>query len=248
MSEAKVVVRNWRDPDPYVGHESAIIWALLGRRSEENDAPHACMEHIGGFVKHTLQGGHHSNCHQHDNQEQFYYVLAGSGEALIGEDRYPVRAGSAAYLPPGLPHQFSADPQDGWVEHLVVSCKVERQGCEPRVVNWREVVPTAGAHGGAVIWHLLESVDETEPSTDQPCLLGFHYLTQQALVRGKASDRHQHDDKEQVYYVLEGHGTMIANDEVHGISEGDTVYLPRGVPHQIINEAYDGWLSYLIVS
>ena len=106
MNEPKVVVRNWRDPDPYVGHESAIIWTLLSGRSEENDAPHACLEHLTGFVKHTLQGGHNSNCHQHENQEQFYYVLAGSGEALIGEQRYPVRTGSAAYLPPGMPHQF----------------------------------------------------------------------------------------------------------------------------------------------
>lgn len=248
MSEPVVVVRNWRDADPQVGHESAIIFSMLQRRSENNPAPHACLEHLSGFVKHALQGGQNSNCHQHDNQEQFYYVLAGSGEALIGDQRYPVRAGSAAYLPPGLPHQFFADPKEGWVEHLVVSCPVQRQGSEPRVVNWREATPAAGAHGAAVIWHLFESVDETEPDTEQPCLLGFHYLARQALARGKASDRHQHDDKEQVYFVTEGYGLMIAGDEVYRLAEGDTVYLPCSVPHQIINVDCDGWLSYLIVS
>lgn len=248
MTEPTVIIRNWRDPDPHVGHESAIIWSMLTRRRNDNPAPHACLEHLTGFVKHALQGGQSSNCHEHENMEQFYYVLAGSGEALIGEQRYPVRRGSVAYLPPGLPHQFFAAPGEGWVEHLVVSCAVDRGDGSPRVVNWREVTPAAGQHGGAVIWPLLEAMSETEPQTDQPCLRGFHYVTRQGLVRGKASDRHQHDDKEQVYYIIEGHGTMLAGDAVYRVCEGDAVYLPQGVPHQIVNEACDGWLAYLIVS
>ena len=248
MSGSSVIVRNWRDPRPYVGHDSAIIWPMLSGREPESCAPDECMEHLVSFVKHTLQGGSSSNLHDHDEAEQFYYVLTGSGEALIGDQRYPLRAGSAAYLPPKLPHQFFASPGDCWVEHLVVTCPVERHGSRPRVVNWWEVTPLAGAHGDAVIWPLLESVDETEPDTEQPCLLGFHYLTRQGLIRGKASDRHQHDDKEQVYYVLEGRGTMVAGDAVYGISEGDAVYLPKGTTHQILNDDYDGWLSYLIVS
>jgi mannose-6-phosphate isomerase-like protein (cupin superfamily) len=248
MAEPAVVVRNWRDSDPHVGHDSAVIWSILRQRNPEDSAPHACLEHLSGLVRHALQGGMNSNCHQHEAAEQFYYVLSGRGEVLIGDQRYPVRAGSAAYLPPGLPHQFFADPEEDWAEHLVVTCPVERGESQPRVVNWREVRPAAGAHGAAVIWHLLESVDETEPDTGHPCLLGFHYLTLQALVRGKAADRHQHDDKEQVYYVLEGRGTMIAGDQVRPVREGDAVYLPRAVPHQILNLDYDGWLSYLIIS
>ena len=248
MSEASVIVRNWRDSSPKAGHDSAIIWSMLRRRSDDSDLPWACLEHLSSFVLHTVQGGMSSNLHQHDAQEQFYYVVSGSGEALIGEVRYPMRAGSIAYLPPSVPHQFFANPQEDRVEHLVVSCPVERQGSAARVVNWREVVPKTGDHGDAVIWHLLESVDESEPETDQPCLLGFHYVTQQALVLGKASDRHQHDDKEQVYYVAEGQGALIAGDDLYSIREGDAVYLPMGVPHQILNQAYDGWLTYLIVS
>lgn len=248
MSEAQVVVRNWRDAQPKAGHDSAIIWSMLGRRSDESGPAWACMEHLNGFVLHTVQGGMSSNLHQHDKQEQFYYVVSGRGEALIGDRRYPVQAGSVAYLPPAVPHQFFAAEGEDRVEHLVVSCPVEREGSEARVVNWRDAIPTAGAHGDAVIWHLLESVDETEPDTDQPCLLGFHYVTQQALVRGKASDRHVHDDKEQVYYVAEGHGLLVAGEDLHPIREGDAVYLPVGVPHQILNPEYDGWLTYLIVS
>ena len=57
-----------------------------------------------------------------------------------------------------------------------------------------------------------------------------------------------HHDKEQVYYILEGNGLVIADGNVHSIGEGDTIYLPRGVKHQIINHDYDGWLTYLVIS
>ena len=59
---------------------------------------------------------------------------------------------------------------------------------------------------------------------------------------------HQHDDKEQVYYILEGNGLVLTDGDVHRIGEGDTIYLPRGIVHQIINDDYDGWLTYLVVS
>ena len=36
--------------------------------------------------------------------------------------------------------------------------------------------PFHHAEDEAAIWPLLESVDEPEPQTEQPCLLGFHYL------------------------------------------------------------------------
>jgi len=248
LSDPQVVVRNWRDSSPKAGHDSAIIWTMLRRASETSEEPWACMEHISGFVLHTVQGGMSSNLHQHDEQEQFYFVVSGRGEAEIGGERYPMRDGAIAYLPPAVPHRFTAAADEDRVEYLVVSCPVEREGSAARVVNWRDVVPTAGGHGDAVIWHLLEAVDETEPDTEQPCLLGFRYVTQQALVLGKASDRHQHDDKEQIYFVAEGHGTLVAGEDMRAIRQGDAVYLPRGVPHQILNQAYDGWLTYLIVS
>lgn len=248
MPSPHVVVRNWRDADPQVGHESALIWSVLESRRTDDPPPHACLEHIRGLTRHAVQGGQHSDLHGHADIEQFYYVLAGDGEVQIGDQRFPLTAGTAAYLPPGLPHQAFASPASEWLEHLVVSCHVSRTGTGPRVVNWRQVRPAAGAHAAAVIWALLESADSTPPDTDQPCLLGFHYLTRQALVRGRTSDRHQHDDKEQVYYVLEGEGTLVAADRVYHLTEGDTVYLPRSVPHQILNEEWPGWLSYLIIS
>lgn len=248
MPEFRALKRNWRDADPHVGHDSAVIWTVFDSRRDDDPAPHACLEHVRNITRHAVQGGMASNLHEHANVEQYYYVLAGRGKVLIGDETFDVRAGSVAYLPPGVPHQLLAASGDDWIEHLVVSCRVEPRRTPARVVNWREVKPSAGAHRAAVIWYLLERLAAEEPATDLPCLLGFHYLTRQALVRGKASDRHQHDDKEQLYYVLEGRGKMTAGDELLHLAEGDVVYLPKSVPHQIFNEDWDGWLAYLIIS
>ncbi|MCL2057533.1 MAG: cupin domain-containing protein [Oscillospiraceae bacterium] len=42
--------------------------------------------------------------HSHDDMEEVYYVISGEGEMVVGEDRYPVRAGDALYVPPGEFH------------------------------------------------------------------------------------------------------------------------------------------------
>jgi quercetin dioxygenase-like cupin family protein len=40
---------------------------------------------------------------------------------------------------------------------------------------------------------------------------------------------------------------MVADGDVHRLSEGDTIYVPPGVTHQLANDEYDGWFSYLVV-
>lgn len=40
-------------------------------------------------------------------QEEVYFVLQGSGEACLGEERRPLTAGQAAYIPPRVFHQLT---------------------------------------------------------------------------------------------------------------------------------------------
>jgi uncharacterized cupin superfamily protein len=50
-----------------------------------------------------------TNRHWHTREEEWVYVLAGSGEVRIGPLRLPVRAGSFVGFPPGpRPHHFLA--------------------------------------------------------------------------------------------------------------------------------------------
>ena len=85
MSRVGIKVRNWRDADPYISHESAVIWAILAQHSDENTDPYACMQQLSGFARHFLQGRKNSDHHWHDGAEQFYYILSGGGDGLLIE-------------------------------------------------------------------------------------------------------------------------------------------------------------------
>jgi len=40
-------------------------------------------------------------------QEEIYLILEGSGEMCLGEERAPIEAGQAVYIPPGVFHQLT---------------------------------------------------------------------------------------------------------------------------------------------
>ncbi len=42
--------------------------------------------------------------HSHDDMEETYYVISGSGIMTVGEDEFEIKAGDALYVPPGKFH------------------------------------------------------------------------------------------------------------------------------------------------
>ena len=40
-------------------------------------------------------------------QEEIYFIVEGEGEMCLGDERRPIRAGQAAYIPPGVFHQLT---------------------------------------------------------------------------------------------------------------------------------------------
>ena len=49
----------------------------------------------------------------------------------------------------------------------------------------------------------------------------------------KNSQRHYHKNTTEVYYILDGNGTMIVDEETVDLSAGVCVYIPPGVRHQV---------------
>ena len=45
---------------------------------------------------------------------------------------------------------------------------------------------------------------------------------------------HYHEKTDVVYYVIEGHGTMVLDGDEIELHEGVVVYVPRGVKHEAI--------------
>ena len=42
--------------------------------------------------------------HQHEQEEEFLFVLTGRGVGVLGDERVPVQAGTTIYIPPGIWH------------------------------------------------------------------------------------------------------------------------------------------------
>jgi mannose-6-phosphate isomerase-like protein (cupin superfamily) len=47
--------------------------------------------------------------HVHEGYDEVYYVLYGTGTITLGEERHPLRPGTVAVIPAGLPHSLMAD-------------------------------------------------------------------------------------------------------------------------------------------
>jgi mannose-6-phosphate isomerase-like protein (cupin superfamily) len=45
---------------------------------------------------------------------------------------------------------------------------------------------------------------------------------------------HYHEKTDEVYYVIDGEGTMVLDDEVIELHRGVVVYVPRGVKHKAV--------------
>jgi len=47
---------------------------------------------------------------------------------------------------------------------------------------------------------------------------------------------HYHEKTDEFYYVIEGQGTMILDDETIELHRGVVVYIPRGIKHKAIGK------------
>lgn len=62
---------------------------------------------------------------------------------------------------------------------------------------------------------------------------------------GCVGPRHMHPDKEQIYYVVQGFGTVFIGKEQARIEPGMVVLVPRGVEHSTTADA-NGELRYMV--
>ena len=242
-TDGMIYIRNWRDVQPKIAHMSAVHWGGLRSRNDDDPNPNDDrdrLERLGGFARHALQGRKTSDYHKHDTTEQVYYVLSGAGEVLYDDKRYPVSGGDAIYLPAGVHHQMFNDDNDAWLEHHVISQRVDSSGGTFAVKSWRDVPPvTDGA--GAVRWQQLGPVDE-----------GGHLRAMASIrreaVQPQGTSAWRTEAVEQVYYGLEGVGLVEVEGEGEcRFMEGDMLHLPVGSRFRLRNPS-EHWLVSLIMA
>jgi uncharacterized RmlC-like cupin family protein len=80
----------------------------------------------------------------------------------------------------------------------------------------------------------------------EDCESGLRFMHDDLLEPGAIIGEHLHEGDEEVYFVVEGHGTMIVDGEEHPIGPGDVSVCRSGHSHGIRNSE-DGTMRLIVV-
>jgi mannose-6-phosphate isomerase-like protein (cupin superfamily) len=181
------------------------------------------LKGIARYGELTVEPGGASAVVSYANEEQIYFILDGNGTLLYGDRRAPVRKNDFMYLPPTVRHGV-ANSSSLPLRLLVMGYKldkVSRTGPLPelQVANVEDVPSQQlGGHGPTVQFKLL--MGTTESKRDK--LAAAHKMVSLFIMDfapGGTNIPHHHDMEEEIYFVLQGHGDMVAGGGADG-SEG----------------------------
>ena len=107
--------------------------------------------------------------------------------------------------------------------------------------NWRDVKSTI-AHEAGEDWRLLSMPARTagdidvEVDTKFQLLKAITYVSLARLKSGLNYEEHEHEDHEEVYYIIKGTGKIKMGNEEGRFRDGDIIYIPGKTKHSIIND------------
>lgn len=109
------------------------------------------------------------------------------------------------------------------------------------VRNWRSVYPTI-AHKSGLDWRLLSMKTKTQGDIDVEvdpkfqCLKSITYVSLAKLQPTLSYETHDHQDHEEIYYIINGNGKIRIGDELAEFRDGDIIYIPERTSHSITND------------
>jgi len=188
--------------------------------------------------------------HLHTNCEEIAVYLKGYGVVGQGDERAEVKEGHCRLMPKGSTHFFYNETKDE--EAVVVGFylgakSVEDTGYEfcGQVTENDLKMPRDGLTEGILV-HLddvtPEKMNEGEgwSITDFRLPLGKHNGSSTTLFRasfhpGAVHKKHLHENCEEIYYVISGHGLAGAGPDRVEVRGGHFHYIPKGVEHFMYN-------------
>ena len=121
-----MVIRNWTDCQPHVGHQNILIHYIMShRRVDGRPEEGAVLLGDWSLTRHSIQPGKHGDFHTHEpnTSEHVFYVAAGRGQIKLDDEIHDIKVGDAIHVPPGVGHQ-NFNTGDEWLELLVISSSV----------------------------------------------------------------------------------------------------------------------------
>jgi mannose-6-phosphate isomerase-like protein (cupin superfamily) len=195
-------------------------------------------------------GSTHSK-HLHNRCDEIAVYLKGHGVVGQGKERLEVRPGHCRLMPKGSEHFFHNETtsEDGLVIGFYMGAKdVKDTGYEFRgAVSEDDLkTPRSKKFSEGTLVH----IDDVEPLamdakdgwniTDFRMPIGRHTGSPNALfwakfMPGAVHKKHKHENCEEIYYVIRGHGVAGAGSDRAEVRGGHVHYIPKGVEHFLYN-------------
>lgn len=190
------------------------------------------------FGELTVEPAGSSKLASYRDCEGVFFILAGSGVLHYAQEKVPIKQNDFVYLPVGVEHGIS-NQTDRPLHLLVMGFKIPK-GVEaprpekPMIANADDVpLQVLPSHGPTTQFKLL--MGTTQSKRDKlAASQQINSLFLMDFASGGTNIPHRHNKEEEIYYVLCGHGDMVAGSDAekkemrYPSKEGDAFYFPSG--------------------
>jgi mannose-6-phosphate isomerase-like protein (cupin superfamily) len=220
-----------RADDLTAGAAGAVYRPIFG----VGDADVTQLKGIARYGELTVEPQGSSALVSYPAEEQLYFILSGEGTVLYAGEKHALKRHDFLYLPPGVKHGV-ANSSSAPLRLLVMGFKIPRgvqvaPGAGLQIANAADVSPVElASHGPTCLFKLLMG---TTASTRDKLAAASQMVSLfiMEFAPGGTNIPHHHETEEEVYYVLQGRGDMVAgggadgNEGRYPAKEGDAYFI-----------------------
>ena len=224
----------YTDADLTKDTETATYKSIFG----EGDKDEKHLNAITRMGELTVQPGGASAIVKRPGEEYVLYVTEGKGTLIYDHEEAPLRENDFLYIPSGVRHGIS-NGSDAPIKVLLMGYEIPlgvdyKPKKELQIANADEVdLQVLGSHGPTTQYKLLMG-DTTSTRDRLASASQMKSLFIMDFAPHGTNNPHRHRTQEEVYFVLQGSGYMVAgldqygNVERHPSQVGDAFYWAAG--------------------
>lgn len=201
----------------------------------EGDDSKKIMKAIKRFAQLSVDPKGKSKIVKYGREELAYYVLSGTGMLHYGNIDMPISKNDFFYIPIGTNHGFS-NPREDTITMLVMGVEIPKDTVvkptpDLKIASANDMAfqMLSKSHGPSSKYQLL--MGTTRSIRDR--LASANQISSLFVIDfepGGTNIPHRHKDEEEIYYMLEGNGEMVAGESAEGkevrfpVKKGDAFF------------------------
>ncbi|MBT7957022.1 MAG: cupin domain-containing protein [Rhodospirillaceae bacterium] len=187
--------------------------------------------------------------HQHKSCDEISILLRGEGVYGLGDQRIAAQAGDCRIVPKGTGHFFAneSDEPSLMVGFFAGAKDVAATGIEyGDAVTADDLATPRGEPNGGILINLDDVQPENMDQGDGWLITDFRLpisarngcsstLFRARFLPGAVHKKHRHDNCDEIYYIISGHGLAGAGSDRVEVRGGHFHFIPKGVEHWLHN-------------